>query len=57
MGIRADFFSLGQRIFPFSNLNPFPFEPKDTKITEDNFSELIEREESSSIFVVEGKDI
>ena len=31
---------------------PFPFEPKETKIREDIFSEMKEREESSSIFVV-----
>ena len=52
MGVRADFFSFGPKIFPFSNPNPFPFEPKETKIREDNFSEMKEREESSSIFVV-----
>ena len=46
------FFPLAQKIFPFSNPNPFPFEPKETKIREDNFSEMKEREESSSIFVV-----
>ena len=42
------FFPLTQKIFPF--------EPKETKIKEDNFSEMKEREESSSIFVV-GKRI
>ena len=52
MGVRADFFSFGPKFFPFSNPNPFPFEPKETKIREDNFSEMKEREESSSIFVV-----
>ena len=46
------FFPSAQKIFPFSNPNPFPFEPKETKIWEDNFSEMKEREESSSIFVV-----
>ena len=46
------FFPSAQKIFPFSNPNPFPFEPKETKIREDNFSEMKEREESSSIFVV-----
>ena len=38
-------------MFPFSNLNPFPFKPKVTKIGEVNFYEMKEREESSSIFV------
>ena len=52
MGKRADFFPSAQKIFPFSNLNPFPFEPKETKISEDFFPEKKEREESSSIFVV-----
>ena len=46
------FFPSAQKFFPFSNPNPFPFEPKETKIREDNFSEMKEREESSSIFVV-----
>ena len=46
------FFPLAPKIFPFSNLNPFPFEPKETKIKEDNFSAMKEREESFSIFVV-----
>ena len=46
------FFPSAQKIFPFSNLNPFPFEPKETKIRDDIFSEMKEREESSSIFVV-----
>ena len=45
MGVRADFFSFGQKIFPFLNLNPFPFEPKETKIRKDIFSETKEREE------------
>ena len=31
------FFPSAQKIFPFSNPNPFPFEPKETKIREDNF--------------------
>ena len=53
MGVRADFFSFSPKIFPFSNPNPFPFEPKETKIREDNFSEMKGREESSSILVVE----
>ena len=52
MGVRAGFFSFGPKNFSFSNPNPFPFEPKETKIREDNFSEMKEREESSSIFVV-----
>ena len=52
MGVQADFFSFGQKIFPFLNLNPFPFEPKETKIREDIFSEMKEREECSSIFDV-----
>ena len=39
-------------MFPFSNPNTFPFEPKETKIREDNFSEMKETEESSSIFTV-----
>ena len=51
------FFPSAQKIFPFSNPNPFPFVPKETKIREDNFSEMKEREESSSIFVVGEKDI
>ena len=46
------FFLRPKEFFPFSNLNPFPSEPKETKIREDNFSEMKEREESSSIFVV-----
>ena len=46
------FFPSAKKIFPFSNLNPFPFEPKETKIREDNFYEMKEREESFSIFVV-----
>ena len=46
------FFPSAQKIFPFSNPNPFPFEPKETKIRENNFSEMKEREESFSIFVV-----
>ena len=46
------FFPLAQNFFPFSNPNPFPFEPNETKIREDNFSEMKEREESSSIFIV-----
>ena len=37
--------------FPFSNRNPFPFKPKETKIREDKFYEMYEREESSSIIV------
>ena len=49
------FFPSAQKNFPFSNPNPFPFEPKETKIREDNFSEMKERQESSSIFVV-GKE-
>ena len=36
-------------IFP---LAPFPFEPKETKSREDKFSEMKEREESSSIYIV-----
>ena len=47
------FFPLAQKFFPFSNPNPFPFEPKETKIREDNFSEMKETEESSSIFTAE----
>ena len=39
-------------MFPFSNLDPFPFEPKEIKIREDIFSEMKEREESSLIFIV-----
>ena len=46
------FFPSAKKIFPFSNPNPFPFEPKETKIRKDNFSEMKEREESSSIFIV-----
>ena len=46
------FFPSAKFFFLFSNPNPFPFEPKETKIREDNFSEMKEREESSSIFVV-----
>ena len=46
------FFPSAQKICPFSNPNPFPFEPKETKIREDKFSEMKEREESSLIFVV-----
>ena len=46
------FFPSAQKIFPFSNLNPFPFKPKETKIGEVNFYEMKEREESSSIIVV-----
>ena len=46
------FFPLAQRIFPSSNLNPFPFKPKVAKIREDNFYEMKVREESSSILVV-----
>ena len=51
-GVRADCFSFGQKIFPFSNLNPLPFKPKENKMREENFYEMKEREESSSIFVV-----
>ena len=57
MGKRADFFPSAQKIFPFSNLNPFPFEPKETKIREDIFSEMKDRDESSSIFVVRESSI
>ena len=46
------FFPSAQNIFPFSNPNPFPFEPKETKIREDSLAEMKEREESSSIFIV-----
>ena len=46
------FFPSAQKIFPFSNLNPFPFKPKETKIGEVNFYEMKEKEESSSIIVV-----
>ena len=46
------FFPSAQKIFPLSNPNHFPFEPKKTKIREDIFSEIKERKESSSIFVV-----
>ena len=52
MGVWADLFPSDQKIFTFSNQNPFPFEPKETTIREDNFSEMKERKESSSIFVV-----
>ena len=52
MGVRADFFPSAQNFFPFSNYILFLFEPKETKIREDNVSEIQEREESSSIFVV-----
>ena len=45
MGVLADFFPSAQRIFPFSNLNPFPFEPNETKIREDIFSDMKERED------------
>ena len=51
-GVQADFFSFAQRIFPFSNLKPFPFKPKETKIRKENFYEMKEREENSFIFVV-----
>ena len=40
------FFPSAEKIFPFLNLNPFPFEPKETKIREDNIYEMKEREES-----------
>ena len=46
------FFPSAQKIFPLSNPNHFPFEPKKTKIREDIFSEIKERKESSSIIVV-----
>ncbi len=36
-------------IFP---LAPFPFEPKETKSREYKFSEMKEREETSSIYIV-----
>ena len=49
MGVQADFFPSAQKIFPFSNLNPFPFEPMETNVREDNFSKM---KESSSIFIV-----
>jgi len=39
------FFPSAEKFFPFSNPNPFPFEPKETKIRENNFSEMKEREE------------
>ena len=38
-------FPSAQKIFPFSNLNLFPFEPKETKIREDDFYEMKEKEE------------
>ena len=49
---KQTFCPLAQRIFPFSNLNPFPYKPKETKIRENNFYEMKEREECSLIFVV-----
>ena len=52
MGIWADFFSPAQRIFPFSNLKFFPFQPKETKISEENFYEIKEKDKNSLIFVV-----
>ena len=36
------FFPLAQNFFPFSNLNPFPFKPRETKIGEVNFYEMKE---------------
>ena len=33
-------FPSAQRIFPFSNLNPFPFKPMETKIRENNFYDM-----------------
>ena len=51
-GVRADCFSFGQKIFPFSNLNPLPFKPKENKMREENLYEMKEREESSAIFVI-----
>ena len=39
-GVRADFFPSAQRVFPISNLNPFPFRPKETKIREENFYKM-----------------
>ena len=46
------FFPLTQKNFPFSNQNAFPLKPEETKIREENFYVMKEREESSSIFVV-----
>ena len=45
-------FPLAQKFFPFSNLNPFPSKPKETKIGDVNFYEMKEKEESSSVIVV-----
>ena len=35
-GCTSRCFSLAEKMFPFSNLNPIP-KPKETKIREDNF--------------------
>ena len=34
------FFPSAQKKFPFSNLNPFPFEAKEAKIRANNFPEM-----------------
>ena len=39
-GVQVDFFPSAKRMFPFSNLNPFPFKPKKSKIREDNFYDM-----------------
>ena len=40
MGVQVDFFPSAKRMLPFSNLNPFPFKTKKSKIREDNFYDM-----------------